>query len=187
MSTPAVPSARPPSSDARRRHLALPIFVIGVVVTGIGLVLKMRHTTPTITEAAFRQKVGEMALSARPQSIGPWWITAGSINEQTGDFMAFHIDSGDVQISARRARLLIDPETDSFSFRMWDVVYTVLPRRRADDPRATPEGADSDHYLLSLPEYLLGPAPYGMDIVSNDLESPVDAVTRGRLARERTD
>ena len=57
------------------------------------------------------------------------------------------------------AQLTVDPEADSFCFELRNVVYTRVPSERET------EASDEDAFVHSMEHYILGPVPYGVDII----------------------
>jgi len=147
-----------PSSRAR---LILPFAAMGLFVACVGVWMHgsqsghtVSHVHRTVRDIALAAGVDDAPADAG--TLGPWKIAAQEVDPVTGEYRRFRLESGRMMISAARARLLVDPEDDSFSFEMWDVVYTRLPARGQ---------TEDDSFVWSMDHYLLGPAPYGMDIV----------------------
>lgn len=151
------------SKDASRARLVLPVAGAGLTIACVGLLLRgapERHTTSQVA-----RMIQETALASNEPDaprdagiLGPWHIAAERIDPVSGHLMNFQLKSGQMMVAARSARIAIDPENDTFSFEMWDVVYTRVPERNA---------ADQNAFAHALDHYVLGPAPYKFDIVAD--------------------
>ncbi len=150
---PDSPSLFSPKSR-RTAKLVLPIAGLGLLAGGVGLLIQATqraHTVSTVT----REICTNVLRKPNGGPIGPWWISATEQDPLTGEFKNFNLESGAMRISARTARLSVDPHTDTFSFELWNVVMTRVPKTDEDVP---------DHHLIQLDHHVLGPAPYGIDI-----------------------
>ncbi len=134
--------------------LIIRVVVAAVVIAAVVLLISGSHETETVSGAIDR--VHRLAL-ARPagSAIGSWWVSALSYDAETHRLTDFKMESDAVRIAAPSARVIVDPHSDSFQIEMWDVVVESVPR----------EGVVSEHDPLELDRYLLGPIPYGKDIV----------------------
>ena len=94
--------------------------------------------------------------------IGPWHVAATSIDDSTGDLHDFRLVSGSINLGASRARLVIDPEQDTFSFHLRDVVIMNVPNEH-DLPT-------DDRQLIPLDAFILGPAKYHRPIIAGTAE-----------------
>jgi hypothetical protein len=140
--------------------LLLPAAGLGLLVAGAALLLKSEPEGHTVSQV--RRSIRAIALAGGAENapvqagmIGPWRVATATIDPITGEFSDFRIESPPMLISAERAQLHVDAERDTFSFEMWNVVYTRVPK-----PGETVEG-----FLWSEDHYVLGPAPYGKDII----------------------
>ncbi len=126
-----------------------------VAVVVIVLLLSGSHRTKSISEVV--GEIHEIAL-AQPQGglIGPWWVSAAELDPLTGTLSFFKVEGGSLHIAARTARVVVDPQADTFQIEMWDVVVTGV---------GEPVAEGGAHELIDLPHYVLGPIPYGVDIV----------------------
>jgi hypothetical protein len=150
-------TSRPPN----RARLILPFVACGLLIAGVGLMIARGERQQTVSEVA--RTIRQVALrggapNGNPEagSFGPWLLAAGSVDPVTGLYHDFTITSGDLLIGAARAKLHVDPDSDTFTFEMWNVVYTVAPDAA---------NAETESYVYRKDHYLLGPAPYGVDIV----------------------
>jgi hypothetical protein len=139
----------------------LPVAVAGIAAA-LFLVLVPRVSPAQSTDDVART-IRDIALRPGDRglppggTLGPWQISAAEYDDLAGHFVDFQLVCGSVCVAARSARLNVDPEADTFSFELEEVVYTVLaPPGDDGEPRST---------LRSLDRYTLGPAPYGVDIV----------------------
>ena len=126
-----------------------------VAVVVIVLLLSGSHQTKSVSEVV--GEIHEIAL-AQPQGglIGPWWVSAAELDPLTGTLSFFKVEGGSLHIAARTARVVVDPQADTFQIEMWDVVVTGV---------GEPVAEGGSHELIDLPHYVLGPIPYGVDIV----------------------
>lgn len=154
---PAIPLRR----GSSRSRFIVPVAAAGLIVACVGVLLHsthrahtVSHVTRTIRDIALAGNAVDAPLGAG--TVGPWKIAAEDVDLLTGEFINFRLDSGPMLVTARRAALLVDPDADTFSFEMWDVVFTRTPDGRKPD---------GDSYVHRLDYHLVGPAPYGADIV----------------------
>lgn len=163
-------SAAAPSSSVRAR-LILPVAGAGLLI-GCGLLLlRGGHETHTVSQVA--RSIHEIALTANapdapPEAglVGPWRVSAERLDPLSGKLIDFNIKSGVMMISARTAQVVIDPDADTFSFDMRDVVFVRVPRLREEGREAA---------IHHLDRYTLGPAPYNVDIVPDGAAAFADA------------
>jgi hypothetical protein len=133
----------------------------GIVVACLAVLLAARGETRTVSQV--RSDIQQIALlrSTGPHRddggpVGPWWIAASTVDPDSGQLRNFRLSSGQMQVAARTARIVIDPEADTFSFELIDVAFTRVPE---------PDEEVADHYVLALDHHVLGPAPYGINII----------------------
>ncbi|MHC4908110.1 MAG: hypothetical protein ACYTF9_00115 [Planctomycetota bacterium] len=150
---------------ARRRSnawLILPVLALGIIAACALALFRMNTPVRTISEVT--REVAALALHRGESgqedggTLGPWWITASSIDPASGFLLDFRVSSGQLHIAAGSAHILVDAERDAFSFQLYEVVVTRVPDG----------GEAADAYLVTLDEHLLGPIPYGVDIVPDD-------------------
>ena len=127
-----------------------------VAVIAIVLIVSGRQQTQSVSHVV--RQVQKIALG-KPEGglIGPWWISAATADPVAGELIGLKVEVGPVLIAARKARIVVDPVNDTFRFEMSAVMMT-----RIDDP---PSG--EEHHLVELEHYVLGPIPYGADIVAD--------------------
>ena len=70
------------------------------------------------------------------------------------------MECGPLHIGSETARVVVDPDTNTFQFVMQNVVVA-----RADREDGRREGKD---FVLDVDSYTLGPIPYHIDIVADD-------------------
>ena len=122
----------------------------------------LRKPPPTTVSAVTRQitdvaLAGGRAGSPRgADALGPMRLAVASIDSLTGEFIDFRVESGDTIIAAKRAKLLVDPATDTFSFEMWDVTFLTTP---------PPGATDDTSFIHQLEHHILGPAPFNTDVI----------------------
>jgi hypothetical protein len=131
------------------------VGIAAVVVTIVVFLISSSRDRRTVSEVI--DEIHGIALD-KPQGglIGRWWVSAAGVNPDTGRLESFKLECGPVHIAARSARVIVNPNTDSFQFEMWDVVMARVPDQ--DDPE------DQDT-LRVLDRFALGPLPYTTDIV----------------------
>ncbi len=135
----------------------LPVRLGAAALVGVVILLLLNGSHETQTVSHVIREIHKIAL-AKPQGglIGPWWVSAEKIDALTGELKAFKIECTSVHAAARTATLRVDPETDSFQFEMLDVVLASVSR---------PGDETTEHHLVHVDRYVLGPIPYGVDIV----------------------
>lgn len=89
--------------------------------------------------------------------IGLWWICADDINPITGQLISFNLECGPIMFGAKTAKVIVNPDMNSFSFEMLDVVAVRAVR-----------GARSkanDDFMLEMDSFTIGPISLHEDIV----------------------
>ena len=81
----------------------------------------------------------------------------------TGELLSFSVECGPLHIGAEAARVVVDPETNTFQFELRNVVVARAERGESKRP-----GGD---FVLDVDSYTLGPIPYHIDIVADDGQS----------------
>lgn len=145
-----------------RAHLLLPLAGAGLILAVVAAFMLRRSETYPVSYVI--RTIREIALSAdQPGApseaglLGPWRISAVSVDPVSGHFLDFKVQCGQMYIAAKTAHITVDPQADTFSIEMWDVVFLRVP----DGEEAPPAG------LNTLAYHVLGPAPYGADIVAD--------------------
>jgi hypothetical protein len=172
----------PPSAPRRRisrAWLLVPFAVAGLAVALAAAWLVNANRPQPVTGVARDIKAIVLSRSATPGledggAIGPWWVSAAGVDDRTNTFHVFRLRSGELRVAAKTARLVIDPEANTISFDLRDVVILRVPERPRDG------GDDAEQGLARLDTYLLGPAPYGRRIVHDSALR--DAHAQPRLA-----
>jgi hypothetical protein len=144
---------------AGRGWLIAPVLAAGVLAACFAVLF--RSTRPTHSVSAVTRDIQSVALrrSSRVGGdhggwIGPWWVMATGSDPVTGDLLQFHLSSEPLEISAQRARVVVDPVEDTFAFDLTNAVITRLPQ----------EGEEAG-VLMHRDRHLLGPAPLEIDVV----------------------
>jgi hypothetical protein len=149
--------AHTPDQAAGRFPLRLALR-LGAVVLTVGLLAFLvsgTHEKRTVQEVL--DEIHGIALDdPRGGLIGHWWVSASGLDPDTGRLQAFKLECGPIHIAARSARVIVNPQTDSFEFEMWDVVMAKVPG--AGEP-------ETDDALRVLDQFTVGPLPYRTDIV----------------------
>jgi hypothetical protein len=146
--------------------MPLPRAIVSILAavsftTAVFLIIQNADRSQTETQAI--ESIRDIALGQPGLAgghIGSWRISAVSVDQRTGDLKDFRLESGAMSVAAKTARIVVDPEHDTFTFNLEDVVYTRVPIEDGENP-------SRDQYLLELEHYVLGPAPYGVDIVTD--------------------
>lgn len=161
-------SAASTAGENPRAWWLLPIIGGVLLITFGWLIVQKQGDKVSVAEVT--RQMQQIALTKSQRSgiddggpIGPWWITASKADSLSGDFHDFRVRSGNRFIAAKKARLVVDPVSDTFSFHLTDVVFTQV-----EDPKQSIPGDPAAGKLLALDRHVLGPAPYGKDIVADD-------------------
>jgi hypothetical protein len=144
-----------------RFRLIVPVAALGIIVACVLVLLRREAPTQTVSRAMREITAIALTRSERPGVddgglVGAWWVSASGADPVSGDLHNLVVRSGTMLVAADRARLVIDPFADTFSFEMWDVVFTRV------------EGADTNaegYPLQNNDHVILGPVPYAIDIV----------------------
>lgn len=157
-----------------RAWLVLPMLGFGLLAAC--LIVLWWEAPARETASSIQRRFREIALakSIRPGlddggAIGPWWVTASEVDPITGVFHNFNVRSGSILMAAKRARLDVDPSTDTFQFELFNVSFMKVP-----DVDEVPV---VEHTLLEIEHHTLGPVPYGMDIVPDQHVAPSSLIT----------
>ncbi len=92
--------------------------------------------------------------------IGPWHVAASRYDQATGCFLDFRLHSGEINLAAATARLVIDAKRNSFHFELYDVVVLRMPDKR--------RGREGEPHLVRIDSFLLGPAEYHRPIIPDE-------------------
>ncbi len=155
---PAAPANHHPKPRWSRR-LLLPLSFAALIVLSIVILRGGAPRSPTVSRVI--RDVHQVALK-HPDGglIGSWWIAAKDINPLTGELLSFSVECGPLHIGAEAARVVVDPETNTFQFELRNVVVARAERGESRRP-----GGD---FVLDVDSYTLGPIPYHIDIVADD-------------------
>lgn len=146
---------KPKRSYAR---LLLPFACAALIITGL-LAIFTHTMKETTTVAEIRDRIHGIALNDPDGgAFGGWWICASSLDAETGDLLEFHLETAGVRVAAKRARVIVNPEDDTLSLDLRDVVYLRIPDQGEDDP---------EHHVLEKNRMLLGPVPISADVVED--------------------
>ncbi|MCP3906374.1 MAG: hypothetical protein GY715_22365 [Planctomycetes bacterium] len=157
-------TARSNSKPKGPLRLLMPVLGVGLIVVCAIVLLGSGGERHTVSEVV--RSIRKAALAGNEPDapygsgrIGPWKIAADHVDPLTGELSNFRIQSGAMMIAARTAQILVDPEADTFGFELHGVVYTRVP--------AGGDGAadDDEAFVHDLERHVLGPAPYGVDII----------------------
>ena len=176
------PAERGPQPS--RSRFIIPVVLAGLVVGLLGAVLKSGQSGMTVSEVtrAIRQvalRPSDRIEARQGGKIGPWWIAAEECDDPlSGEFVNLRLTSGNMLVAARRAKLHVDPQTDSIRFEMWDVVFARAPYTMRNQQ-------SEEHFLHEMEHYVLGPAPWGDEIIpdSGD-DDPGDTPTLVNATKE---
>ena len=163
MNTNSTSSKRP-----SRARFILPIGGVGLFIACIFALVS--GTKKSFGEAEVIRSIHSIALyrSEKPGvanggPLGPWWISATSVDPVSGKLHDFSISTGTMIIAARTAMIDLDSEADTFAFDLEDVVMTLIPNSREPD---------TEEILVTREHYRLGPAPFGANIVPDGGAAP---------------
>ena len=141
------------------RRLLLPLSFAGLIVLCIVILRGGAPRSHTVSRVI--RDVHQVALK-QPDGglIGSWWIAAKDIDPLTGELLSFSVECGPLHFGSQTARVVVDPDANTFEFYMRNVVVA-----RADRGESKRPGGD---FLLDVDSYTLGPIPYHIDIVADD-------------------
>lgn len=153
---------RPMKSPQRARLWCfVPIVLTGVIVLTVLGAMRARRGEVTVDEIV--AEIYAVALSRSEREgvedggpIGPWWVAATRVDAERGLLLDFRLRSADLRVAARSARVVVDPDADTFGFELRDAVLTRFPERESDGERVG---------LLTVERHHLGPVHEGRDIV----------------------
>ncbi len=154
---PDAPANRHPKPRWSRR-LLLPLSFAGLIVLCIVILRGGAPRSHTVSRVI--RDVHQVALK-QPDGglIGSWWISAKDIDPLTGNLLLFNVEAGPLHFGAETARVVVDPDANTFQFVMTNVVVVRAERGESKRP-----GGD---FLLDMDAYTLGPIPYHIDIVAD--------------------
>lgn len=164
------PSPSPSRSPGRRPSGAGPARLIApFALAGLAVALIMA-TVAVIRPAAHRESdvirhIHEQALREPYGWIGPWRITADSIDPATGEMVDFTLEAETLHLTAERAAVRIDADANTFSLELWEVHFVPVPEA---------EGQSMDGALTYREHHVLGPIEYNRRIAP-DVHGPPDA------------
>ena len=140
------------------RRLLLPLLGAGLIV--LCIVMLRGGAPPSHTVSRVIRDVHQVALK-QPDGglLGSWWISAKDIDPLTGNLLRFNVEAGPLHFGAETARVVVDPDANTFQFVMTNVVVVRAERGESKRP-----GGD---FLLDMDAYTLGPIPYHIDIVAD--------------------
>lgn len=155
---PDKPAGRHPNPRWSRR-LWLPLSCAGLIVLCIVMLRAGPPRSHTVSRVI--RDVHQVALK-QPDGglLGSWWISAKDIDPLTGELLSFTVECGPLLFGSKTARVVVDPDANTFEFVMRTVVVA-----RADRQDGRRDGKD---FVLDVDSYTLGPIPYHIDIVADD-------------------
>lgn len=129
--------------------------IIAICITFITKGPGKQHTVSSVV-----RNIHQIALT-KPDGglIGLWWISAGDINPITGQLISFNLECGPIIFGAKTAKVIVNPDLNSFSFEMTDVVAVRAVRGENSD--------DDDDFMLEMDKYTVGPISLTEDIVTD--------------------
>ena len=154
---PNKPAGHPPKPRWYRR-LWLPLSCAGLIVLCIVMLRAGPPRAHTVSRVI--RDVHQVALKQPDGGLmGSWWISAKDIDPLTGNLLWFNVECGPLHFGAETARVVVDPDANTFQFVMTNVVVVRAERGESKRP-----GGD---FLLDMDAYTLGPIPYRLDIVAD--------------------
>ncbi len=159
-------TSHPPRPGASRARAILLRMSIVALVGGVILVL-MGRSGKTQTVSHVIREIHKIVLR-KPDGgfIGPWWVSAAGLDPITGELKAMKVEFGAIHMASKTARVVVNPDTDSFKFEMWDVVLIRVPPSTTQPDEDGGDGRDDP--LVNLDRYVLGPIPYRGNIVPDE-------------------
>ncbi|MCH8822226.1 MAG: hypothetical protein IH984_01845 [Planctomycetes bacterium] len=129
--------------------------IIAICITFITKGPGKQHTVSSVV-----RNIHKIALS-KPDGglIGLWWISAEDINPITGQLISFNLECGPIMFGAKTAKVIVNPDMNSFSFEMTDVVAMRAVRGKHSDA--------NDDFMLEMDSYTIGPISLREDIVAD--------------------
>ncbi len=144
------------------RRMWLPLSCAGLIV--LCLVILRAGSPRSHTVSRVIRDVHKVALKQPDGGLmGSWWISAKDIDPLTGNLLWFNVEAGPLHFGAETARVVVDPDANTFQFVMTNVVVARAERGESRRP-----GGD---FLLDVDAYTLGPIPYHIDIVADSGEA----------------
>lgn len=140
------------------RRFLLPLggfAVIAICITFITNGPSKQHTVSSVV-----RDIHQIALT-KPDGglIGLVWISAGDINPITGQLLSFNLECGPIIFGAKTAKVIVNPDRNSFSFEMKDVVAVRAVRGKHSDA--------TDDFMLEMDSYTFGPISLREGIVAD--------------------
>jgi hypothetical protein len=168
------------SARMRRAPVSTSLVIRRLLLVGAGTAaivgctwIFLRGTRERVPVAVVAQSLCDAAtVGARADAplgagqIGPWSVAAGSADSVRGRLVDFRLESGTLRLAAREAQIFVSPEDDAFGFELVDVVFA-----RVEDENVPAEERD-DAFLHHKKSYVLGPVPFGADVVADGSSIP---------------
>ncbi len=147
-------TSKPQSS----RRFLLPFC--GVIIIAICIALITKGPSKQHTVSSVVRDIHKIALT-KPDGglIGLLWISADDINPITGQLISFNLECGPIIFGAKTAKVIVNPDMNSFSFEMKDVVAVRAVRGKHSDA--------NDDFMLEMDSYTVGPISLHEDIVTD--------------------
>ncbi|MHC4217239.1 MAG: hypothetical protein ACYSU7_02175 [Planctomycetota bacterium] len=156
-----------PTSARVPVRLLVRVGTVALVVLIASLLISGSHEKRLVSEVI--DEIHGIALDEpRGGLIGRWWVSAAGVDPDTGRLHSFKLECGPIHIAARSARVIVNPNTDSFQFEMWDVVMARV--HDGGEP-------EEDDTLRVLSRFVLGPLPYTTDIIPDKGGNPLPPMT----------
>lgn len=132
----------------------------GVIIIAICISFIVRKPSNQHTVSSVVRDIHKIALT-KPDGglIGLWWISADDINPITGQLLSFNLECGPIIFGAKTAKVIVNPDMNSFSFEMQDVVAVRAVRGKNNKA--------NDDFMLEMDSYTVGPISLLEDIVSD--------------------
>lgn len=163
------------ATPARRSPLRLvgaALILASLVVWFFDLGIGTRSAS-SISEV--REELAAIVLrkSTKPNAddgglIGPWWVSAEDGDVGRGEFRNFQLQSGSFTLTAKEARIRIDPRSETFSFDLHGVILLSVADGSANDGGG----------FAQLTHFVLGPVPLNRRILPDQPKFDLE-VARG--------
>ena len=156
-----MPSKYSPNNSQKPKSLKRFLLpVCGFVIIAICIVFITKGPSKQHTVSSVVRNIHKIALT-KPDGglIGLWWISAADINPITGQLISFNLECGPIIFGAKTAKVVVNPDMNSFSFEMKDVVAVRAVRGK--------NNKSNDDFMLEMDSYTIGPISLTEDIVAD--------------------
>lgn len=183
------PPSTPRSNAPRRRpagagpaRLIAPFALAGLAVALIMATVAVLRPSPHRESDVIRH-IQDQAMQDPYGWIGPWRITADSIDPATGEMVGFTLEAETLHLTADRAAVRVDTDANTFSLELSEVHFVPVPES---------DGQSMDGALTYRAHHVLGPIEYDRPIAPDvhaapDAPDPVDPPLPDDIAQGESD